>query len=483
MHILNKIYPLIFTILTVPFFAFTRDIWDGVIISEAAYVNNLEPIKYWLFSSSWHLQYYQIYLFKVLSNATSLSYYYVNYIFIFSSFLLFFFEVKRFCLTNLEMSLKETICSCLVIALFPIWSSTMSSVMTYHLISFVISLTSVRLVFTRNNPSCLIGYILYGCSLGLNSLLVFIPFLAYMYDLKNAEWKKFIVPSKKTWTLLALGLLYYFVDKSLLPASGPFLFYNEVSFNLKYILLHTGRFLTYGIPIAAVFGIVIIYFLFSPRKISFNKLMKLINMQIAALFLLSAASIAAYVLVGKSSWLMAHRDWDIRHALLLSVPISLLAVSIISRLTKILFSHKKHFFLLSIIFIMTFQFVLSLDAYLLKVNRLAFEKKLISIFQRYESKKDVSYLLDIKGMPTQPRYRPYEVKRLYNEVLAQNRLKIGFRQPNIVLFYTKDAYDLLASQNGTEPTVLKLQAAGYEEDFVNLLLNLFIEKSIVFKTD
>jgi hypothetical protein len=72
-----RYFPYILTVLfaVTPIFLSRNDMWDGSIIAYGVSTENLSGVKNWFYESGWFMQYWQIALFKLISDSINIDYY------------------------------------------------------------------------------------------------------------------------------------------------------------------------------------------------------------------------------------------------------------------------------------------------------------------------------------------------------------------------------------------------------------------------
>ena len=122
------------------------DNWDGVHIEFAYLVNNLDGIKTFFFQSSWYLQFFLTKLVFLTSEYIGLPYFKINGVFVYFIFLLFLYENYFISKKFFKLSNNQNIWYLTFLSTFPVFSTLSSSIMTFHILCFTLSLLCLRLI-------------------------------------------------------------------------------------------------------------------------------------------------------------------------------------------------------------------------------------------------------------------------------------------------------------------------------------------------
>ena len=125
------------------------DMWDGVIIDYAYKIKNTLGIKTWFFESNWIFQYFQLETYFKLATFFNLSYKFINDISILIFGIILIKEFKFICINLFKITEKNTLFVLCLIAIYPAWSTFLSSVLTFYFLCFVFGILSVRLLHSK----------------------------------------------------------------------------------------------------------------------------------------------------------------------------------------------------------------------------------------------------------------------------------------------------------------------------------------------
>lgn len=411
---------LFFVLLIIPILSLSSDMWDGVIIDYASKSKNFDGIEIFFFESRWILQYYLSKFIINLSFFFGIGYKNLNGIFIYIIFIFFLFENLYISKKIFNLKNNHQIWFLIFLATFPGFSVLASSIMTFHFLCFTSSLIGIRIIQTTdNNYKKIAGYILIILSFGFKPLLVFNPLLSLCYDfVKN---KKYYF-SSGTIIILILGIIS-FSFRLIFPPTGMYAgVYALIFFQENWIENFINGIYYYSsypglILILNLLSILSLFFL--RYKLSINKdLIKNFFYVLVPVIILFFASSMPYIAVGKWSGFWDVKDWNIRQAILISIPFSLFAVILttnilnfyqISLITKSKFSNC--IFTIFLIINLT----LFSSSIIEKMNRSVFENNLISSLQNYFDepiKPGYVQLITKYKHPDYPNFRPVEANYL-----------------------------------------------------------------------
>tara|TARA_B100001564_G_scaffold359090_1_gene379614 strand:- start:202 stop:1725 length:1524 start_codon:yes stop_codon:yes gene_type:complete len=416
-------FPLI--LLLIPTFSLTYDLWDGVIIQFAAETNNFSGLEVYFFESRWFLQHYLSLLIIFFSDFLNLDYKNFNAIVVYLTFIVFIFENYYLAKNIFNLKLKYQIWYLALISTFPAFSVFTSSIMTFHLLCFTLSLVGIRFINTKeNNLKKLIGYFLIFISFNFNSLLVFSPLLSLVYD-RFKQRKNYI--SLNTIIVLLISIVVFFF-RSYFEPFGEYEKYNElIIFNKEKIgEIFMGIYYFSSYPILIIFTNVIIIFFLNIKnfKININKVLinKFFYLLIPIIILFFAGSFP-YIAVGKWAGYWDVKEWTSRQAILISIPFSLFAIYFTKNIMDFLILEevKKRFLtnlILSLILITNILFFSF--GILEKLNRNIYENKLSQVLQKtFEEPIQPGYVQFYGNNVPGPNFRLYEVNFLLYKTFKQ----------------------------------------------------------------
>jgi len=329
-----------FALLIFPMLMLDHDMWDGTIMEYASEIRDFSGLKTFSTESTWFLQYWLSLAVIEMAALIEISYKNLNALVV--SLLMFSIIREAFLISTLRLRLgkRSTLLSCCLVATFPAWVDLLSSVLTVHLFCICIGLFAIRKIHAGRQIARVSSYLLLVPAFNFPSLLMFLPFLSYLYDItdesKYRQSNRF-QSSLKTGVVLTIGLGFYAVVRTVFKPHGLYEGYNNIVltnadglFRATVAGLYFG---TYFAPLLLVCGLILVTGLLIPRE----KEVCVVNqernisdsMAVIGLCLLSCAAIFPYIAVGKGSLLWGVSDWESRQAFPLAVPIALLTTVIL----------------------------------------------------------------------------------------------------------------------------------------------------------
>jgi hypothetical protein len=381
------------------------DMWDSSIIEYGLFNDDLSGVKIMSFESGWIFQYYWVMLNKFISNVLVIKYKFANLILIISFGIIILSELKFIIIKifNIEKELSNL--GLLFFSTFPIWDIFLSSIMSYHFSFTALGFLSVRLIYsTVNKYLNALGWIILAISFNLNSLMLFLPTLGYVYDKKLSNQKAL---SLKTIVIFLIGLAEYIIYKICFPPSGVYKGYNKISLDpvlfIKSILLNITNFL----PIL----ITILLFCAVKKKYIFSLFQLVKKKEALYVLILIINSIFSYILVGRSHNFFNPSDWNGRQIIVLLPILTILYTILLSEFQKLEISKTIYFYIIPIILsCMLFTNIIY------KLNRQVFEEDLVILLKRnikqINSAKNIQIIGNIPG----PIFRYYESNLLVYKV-------------------------------------------------------------------
>lgn len=479
---LNLYFFVLFPLLlnSILLFYVQNDLWDGVSISYASKIKNLDSIKFWFFQSGWQLQYYQILLFNNLSNFFSINYILMNKLIILLFFILLIFHISEIKLFKINYD-KIHIKSLLVFFIFlsPVFSTLTSSVMTFHFVSFVLCLFAVHYLRKNNLFYNFIGFFSLIISLFYPGNLGFVIGYNYYLDCINNEpiklnkYLKISTPSLKSIIISIFTILFYLTHKSFLSPYGFWENYYSVKsfYEINNIILFLSGMIKYStlyLPIILFFFIFIIIYSFSLIQIK-KTFYKNFNI-LFGLFIFNLFSLLPYVLVGVSTSIFDVFDWNSRNMLPLVIPIGVLNCYSIFFFKKI-YRFKNNLNLKFYIFcipLICYLFLGSLGWYD-KINRDNYYNKIINFIGKNSLFFEDSYV-HLKTHQY-PFIRSYEYNYLYFLATAKT---------NSFIFEKKTSYNIATKQQNSQLSKLAKEDFGFEKKDIEQYLNLTNIEKIKF---
>lgn len=445
------------------------DMWDGTIIEYAYKKQDFRGLKSWFFDSGWYFQYFQIIFYFKTALFFNIKYKLVNDFSILLLGFLLINEVKFISLNIFNLSKSATIFSLSLLAVYPAWSTLLSSVLTFYFLCFVFGIMSIRLLHTNNRFLNFTAIILILFTYNFNSLLSFLPILSYLYDIYSKKNKYY--PSYKTVFIFIISILYYIYFKIVNPPTGLYNNYNVIALSnesIKLIFKSILGFMTF---------LIIPLFLVILNKSLYNN----IKQQLFFILILFIAGAIPYIIVGRFVHLFSFKEWDYRHAILLSLSLSIFF--------GILYDNINKLKLINLLIFSSF-ILITLCSLLIKLNRQKFETDLINILKNHDSIYTNSVIQIIgEGVPY-PNFRVYEGNYLYyigynidnNWVNISNKFNPLFIVPNDILINEnyRLGYILNTNNKPNKNILIRISVTGYTKpyDMIKNVLNVNRSKSI-----
>ncbi len=383
---------LIFLLTLVPLasiFLSSGDMWDGVLMSHSAEIGVHDGVRQTFIESNYFAQFL---LFKVVAELGKwlrFEYYSINKVILITIFLCIFQllrQLSKIIVSPMQDSGKVAV---LIFASLPIWSVTLSSVVTFHVLALLVGLAGVVLAHNRNGLYKSIGFIACIFSYTINSMLVFLPCLSLAIDnsINEGERHRLIKISWITIYILLSAIAYFMAFRSYHPPYGLYENYNNFIqlstqgfFDFIYAFLRTS---TLVIPLFIGFT----YTFFSERRNNPFRFLyfrsRLLTIKHLCLLILIGASIFPYAAVGKYTSIWEIYDWSGRHAFLLAVSASIYTAYIFTEFSNGPGTPKRMrniLVLLVLPLVIYFPFVAY--SYALKENRLIFDKVMVKELNR-----------------------------------------------------------------------------------------------------
>lgn len=448
------------------------DLWDGVIISYASELNDLSGIKFWFFSSGWHLQYFQISLFHWISSNILIDFLLLNKIINYLFSVIFIREVCLIGSKLIKLESNWVSLLALFLASSPVFSVLSSSVMTFHFLSLTICLVGVRFFHTNHATQQIIGLLLILLSLSYPANLGLCIGISFLNDCcKSKKKSDFAFLSIRTIVVSILAISFYFVQGLLFDPYGFWEGYYSIRnpFTLKGILVIGFRSIEY---ISHFILIVIPILLFLLINYSREDLLYKPNIKkILGLGVLLASSCLSFILVGKSASIIDIYDWSTRHVLTFYTPFSLILIYILRELYVSQISHAS---LIKVIIGLPIIFNIVLGGYSWndKFQRADFYKTFIEFAKQNPSKFESQFVIIERDM--KPSIRSYEYNYLYfiansnnNTFITESKFsldnalkkisqeKLGFSQTEIIAFQNFAPNEKINYLKENKPSLLK----------------------------
>ncbi|MGC6518156.1 MAG: hypothetical protein ACON49_09065 [Candidatus Puniceispirillaceae bacterium] len=484
---------LFFGLVGLPMFVMSRDMWDGTVIEYASEIQNFIGLKAWFFEASWFSQYYLSLTVITAAEMCGISYKAMNTVFVLIFMFVLLRETALFARDKLKFSQAATHYAVFLVASFSVWHVLFSSVMLMHLGCLTFGMVCVRLTHQTQTGKKVIGFIGLFVVFTLNSMLVFLPALSYLYDLvteKDGKGSWIKKPGKQTMVIFMAGLLFYSMVRNFFAPHAMYENYNNLiifnkggMFAFAKLGLQNVTFL-YPLTVVVIF-IAVVTFMSDMRKAPHN-LLRIIPSpkRLSWLIGLFVAGFLPYIAVGKAEMLLRVYDWDSRQALVLAVPAALITAYYV----QFLFEHAlnryvKNCVLIGAAAIIIFQTGLLAKASLYKLNRQVFVAQLEEAIGNHSS-MPAPGLLEIvgEGIPY-PEFRGYESNFLMYKATGKadwwSRLarveKKSFAIPCFIQQherYQKNYVYNFEQQHLKNHTVMTIKADGFI-GFLPTLLNSF----------
>ncbi len=409
---------LFFAFVTTPMLTLSRDMWDGTIIEYASLIRDFSGLWSYFIESTWFLQYPLSLAVINFSDILGISYKNANAVFVFVFILILLRETFLFGRDQIKLPNKTAYFAISLLATSSVWGDLLSSIMTLHLGCMALGLLSVRAIHTGSSSIKFAGFAGLVMSLNLQSQLVYLPVLSYIYDLSKANKDKntwLIRPSFKTIQIFFIGFILYAIVRIFFPPHGQYVNYNSPILGSLLGLAKAGySFLLFGTYLAPIVASVFIIAVLTDSSYNHQKNIFITKLSLNPkwlvwLMILFLAGAFPYAVVGKTSTLWGVTDWKNRQAFLLAVPTALLTASYLQIMyEKAAVSLIKNTVLIcgAVILLLNAFLLLSATAY--KVNRQIFVSQLEAEIKINEEKLQPG-LLEIvgDGIPG-PSLRGYE---------------------------------------------------------------------------
>ena len=418
------------------------DFWDGRIISHAFEIDDFTGVENWFSSAGWLIQ---LFLIKC-------AYFIQSNLFISGRFLL---KLIAFCslLALVNESIKtgrkiykfsdlEARLFGMIVAVFPAWSTLISSVIFIYIFCTWLVYFGVRLIMSSSSIiKRSIGFILTAISFQLSSNFLFSIGLGFSYycisiglnkksnNLEKKSRFRFI-------GIIILSFLSYALVRSFFWAYGLYEEYNQISLESFKSIFLSNKLGYLSFPVFIFISIIlssVIYIKnFKWSNLKINK-QKIILSPLIHGFILFIFASFPYLLVGKNTNIFAISDWDQRHSFLLSLPIALILIGL-GRLINDLLSRSLKNRKIIIMPTILILFCLMLSGFYIKLSRASYEAGIINILS-LEPTPPPGILTIQTNNNIEPSMRFYEVNWLlyqaFNEELWYsniNRDKLNYEE-------------------------------------------------------
>jgi len=329
------------------------------------------------------------------------------------SYLLYHISKVRF-----HMSARWAAFGVLLFVSFPSWHILASSTQTYYFASLALTMFGVHVIYRGKRSLALLGLLPLLMSFDMNSMILFAPALAIIYEATQIGTTSILKRLSSTFGIALLGLGYWMVSRSLSQPSGLYVGYNQMvdPFSLDgWRVLKTG-FSTYStfaiLPLLGLATLACLVILFGSTRQRDQIPQSENYIHITSLVPLCFAAVLPYILVQKSTF-VDDFDWEGRHVIPLSIPISLLVMLTTYFVFQQLGVRGRWRNLWKIIVVAVLvvpqSFVL-MHGLTMKLGRQEFEEKLIQELKKEQVKPGI---VEIVGLPIFiPDFRVYEANYL-----------------------------------------------------------------------
>jgi TM2 domain-containing membrane protein YozV len=324
-----------------------------------------------------------------------------------------------------HMSARWSAFGVLLFLTFPSWHILASSTQTYYFVSLALTMFGVHRIYLGKGRTALLGLLLLLMSFDMNSMILFAPALAIIYEATQNDTTSVLKRLSRPFGIALLGIVYWAVSRSLSQPSGLYAGYNQMvdPFSLDgWRVLKTGftAYSTFAIlPLLglAILACLVILFGSTHQR---NQIPPSGHvLPLIFLIPLYFAAVLPYVLVQKSTF-VDDFDWDGRHAIPLSIPISLIVMLATHLIFQQLGLHGRWRILWKItavaLLVVPQSFVL-MHGLTMKLGRQEFEEKLITELKKEQVKPGI---VEIVGLPVFiPDFRVYEANYLMYQAFGK----------------------------------------------------------------
>ena len=329
------------------------------------------------------------------------------------SYLLYRISKVRF-----HMSARWSAFGVLLFLTFPSWHILASSTQTYYFVSLALTMFGVHMIYLGKGNAMLLGLLLLLMSFDMNSMILFAPALAIIYEATQNDATSILKRLSRPFGITLLGIVYWAVSRSLSQPSGLYAGYNQMidPFSLSgWRVLKIGftNYSTFTIlPLLGIAILTCLIILFGSVRQRNQIVPSRRFLPIAFLIPLCFAAVLPYILVQKSTF-VDDFDWDGRHAIPLSIPISLLVMLTTHLVFQQLGLHVRWQTLwkaIAVALLVVPQSFVLMHGLTMKLGRQEFEEKLIQELKKEQVKPGI---VEIVGLPIFiPDFRVYEANYL-----------------------------------------------------------------------
>jgi len=359
---LKNNYFIIFSIFAgIPIF-FIPNSWDGEILAHGFQIENISGIEKWYKESSSNFQLILIQILFIIKKLFNINHEFLFDLFNIITLVLFSTEVKKHAEQFFSLDNKwSNFCAVLVIT-FPVWHSLNAFNLTLYLFCFYLALSGYRLFFSKKIIIRLTGVLLILFSFSVKSNFALVFGLACAYTFKNYLDKKNLKVNSFIF-IIFLCISSYIVHKVFFSPYGFYEGYNEIKLEEINIYLIAKNFYSFSTFFLFYLWIPFVFLLLIKLNNKNFKIKKLFLVNnYLPVFIIFAASVAPYCLIGKSSDIFFFSGHFSRHAYLVSISFGLFFAIFFKDISDNYFS-KKIINLFMLIIVMTNLFILSIGQY------------------------------------------------------------------------------------------------------------------------
>ena len=397
------------------------DMWDGLIVTYAYETKNYAGIE--RLSNDTHLNtvYFLIRGEFAVADFLRTSYLRVDRFVVGLAFFLICFCVKNIARDRLKFSKEWSGFAVCAVLTFPIWHVLASTTQTFYVVFTSLCLCGVHLIYKHNPYWIVLGIIMLLISYEMNSAILFAPVLAALYEATEVKTKTIFWKLSKPLVILISGSLYWIMSNIIDTPSGQYVQYNKLvnPLSMEGWQVTKAGFFEFSsfllLPSLGISILVVVNLLFG--KSNEGETNTSVLAQIGYVIPLWLASMFPYILVRKSTQ-VDDFDWFGRHAILLSIPVSLgitiFACSIVSNL-KGKYGRALGMTVASLVLLLP-QGLLLANGLAAKFGRQEVD---VALVQALKSQEIPAGLVEVIGMPTLiPDHRVYESNYLFGRAFG-----------------------------------------------------------------
>ncbi len=422
------------------------DFWDGRIISHALSINDLSGVDFWFSSSGWHIQLFFIKFAYYLQSHTFISGIFLIKVISFFSLVGLVYESKKIGSKIYQFSDTESRLFGISIAVFPAWSTLLSSVLFIYILCTWFVFFGVRLIMqSKSILKINIGFLLTAFSFQLNSNFLFSIGLGLSFYLVSIRLNKKVKNLEKNLRFRLIGIIIlsfscYGILRLSFSPYGLYQEYNQISIlTLFKSILYSNNFGYASFPIFIFLSIIMTLLLYKINFIKWRNLKihkkEILFSPLLHGFILLLFSSLPYLLVGKQTSIFEISDWSQRHSFLLSFPVALLIIGLgrfIKGLSVRSLINSKVLIMPTILIL----FILLLTGFYIKFSRASYEAGIINILSSKPIPPPGNLIIET-NYKINPRIRFYEVNWLMYQAFNKefwysniNKTNLSYKEEN-----------------------------------------------------